>query len=119
MNTDNKSILQTANAAITRGDHETFLSYCTNDTEWTFVGEQTLRGKQAVRQYMAKAYVEPPQFMVEYLVAEGELLTAIGKISMKNGEGKMITYDYCDVWQFRDGKMASLKAFVIESTVEK
>lgn len=110
-----KEILEKANAAITAGDHEGFLSFCTEDTEWIFVGEQTLRGKEAVRQYMKKAYVEPPKFVVETLIAEGDYLTALGKITMKNEDGKMIDYSYCDVWRFRDGQMAELKAFVIET----
>ncbi|HVI48440.1 MAG TPA: nuclear transport factor 2 family protein [Chitinophaga sp.] len=115
MNLSNKEILEKANAAITEGDNEGFLSFCTDDTEWTFVGDMTLQGKEAVRQYMAKTYVEPPRFMVENLIAEGEFVTAIGKISMKNEHGKMIDYAYCDVWRFRDGKMTGLKAFVIET----
>jgi ketosteroid isomerase-like protein len=32
---------------------------------------------------------------------------------MKDEDGKMVDYSYCDVWRFRDGKMAELKAFVI------
>ena len=115
MNFDHKAILTAANAAITNGDNEGFLSFCTDDTEWTFVGEQTLKGKEAVRQYMAVAYVEPPKFLVENLVADGAFVTAIGKISMKNEDGKTVDYSYCDVWRFRDGKMAELKAFVIET----
>lgn len=114
MQLNNKAILETANAAIRQGNYETFLFHCTDDTEWTFVGDQTLQGKEAVRQYMAKAYTEPPQFIVENLVAEGEFVTAIGKISIKNDDGEMIGHSYCDVWRFRDGKMAALKAFVIE-----
>ncbi len=35
---NNKVILEKANAAIYLGDHEGFLAYCTDDTEWTFVG---------------------------------------------------------------------------------
>lgn len=115
MHFNNKAILEKANAAVTAGDNEGFLSFCTDDTEWTFVGDQTLQGKEAVRQYMAKAYVEPAKFMVEHFIAEGEFVTAIGTISMKNEHGKMVDYAYCDVWRFRDGKMAELKAFVIET----
>ncbi|MBB6107999.1 nuclear transport factor 2 family protein [Mucilaginibacter lappiensis] len=115
MNSNNKTILEKANAAITEGDYEGFLSFCTDDTEWIFVGDKTLRGKEAVRQYMAIAYMEAPKFMVENLIAEGELVTALGKISMKDEDGKMVDYLYCDVWRFRDGKMAELKAFVIEN----
>lgn len=114
MSLDNKTILEKANAAITNGDHEGFLSFCTEDTEWTFVGDKTLQGKEAVRQYMAKAYVEPPKFKVENLIAEGDFLSAIGKISMKNEDGITVDYYYCDVWRFNNGKMAELKAFVIE-----
>lgn len=114
MSLNNKAILEKANAAITDGDNEGFLSFCTEDTEWTFVGDKILRGKEAVRQYMATAYVEPPKFMVENLIAEGEFVTALGKISMKDEDGKTVDYTYCDVWRFRDGKMAQLKAFVIQ-----
>jgi ketosteroid isomerase-like protein len=111
----NKAILQKANAAITKGDNEGFLSYCTEDTKWVFIGDKTLQGKDAVRQYLATAYLEPPKFIVEHLIAEGEFLTAIGTIKMNNEQGKMVNYSYCDVWRFRDGKMAELKAFVIEN----
>ena len=115
MSENNKAILEKANAAILKGDNEGFLSYCTEDTEWVFIGDKTLQGKEAVRHYMATTYVEPPRFMVENLIAEGEYLTAIGTIAMKNEHGKMVNYSYCDVWRFRNGKMAELKAFVIET----
>ena len=115
MGLNNKAILEKANAAVSEGNNEGFLSFCTDDTTWTFVGDKTLEGKEAVRQYMAAAYVEPPKFIVETLIAEGEFVTAIGKISMKNENGITIDYSYCDVWRFRDGKMAELKAFVIET----
>ncbi|MGV3585675.1 MAG: nuclear transport factor 2 family protein [Adhaeribacter sp.] len=110
---NNKVILEKANAAITKGDNEGFLFFCTDDTEWTFVGDQILRGKEAVRRYMATAYLEPPKFMVENLIAEGDFVTALGKIRLKDSDGKMADYSYCDVWRFRNGKMAELKAFVI------
>jgi uncharacterized protein len=113
MSLNNKAILEKANAAVTAGDNEGFLSFCTEDTEWTFVGDKILRGKEAVRQYMAMAYLKPPKFMVQKLIAEGDFVTAIGDISMENDEGLLIDYHYCDVWRFRDGKMCELQAFVI------
>ncbi|MBL4676648.1 MAG: nuclear transport factor 2 family protein [Mucilaginibacter sp.] len=111
---NNKAILEKANEYIAKGDYESFLAYCTDDTEWAFVGDQILKGKNAVRQYMAEAYIEPPVFNIENSIAEGDYVTVLGKISIKDKDGKMTDYSYCDVWKFRDGKMASLKAFVIE-----
>lgn len=115
MTDNNKTILEKANAAVTAGDNEDFLSFCTDDTLWTFVGDKTLKGKEAVRAYMAEAYIEPPKFMVEWMIAEGDFVTALGKISMKDKNGKMVDYSYCDVWRFKNGKMAELTAFVIET----
>jgi uncharacterized protein (TIGR02246 family) len=109
----NKQVLEQANAAITKGDYEGFLSFCTEDTRWTFVGEQTLDGKQAVREYMAKVYLEPPSFKVAQLIAEDDFVTAIGQISMNDKDGKAVDYAYCDVWRLREGKLHELKAFVI------
>ena len=57
---NNKSVLEDANVAVTRGDYEGFLAHCTDDTHWTFVGDQTLHGKEAVRRWMTAAYREGP-----------------------------------------------------------
>lgn len=115
MSDNNKATLKKGNAAIAEGNYEGFLSVCSEDTEWIFVGAQTLKGKEAVRQYMAKTYIEPPKFTVGNLIAEGDFVTALGEITMKDKDGKEATYSYCDVWRFREGKIVELKAFVIES----
>lgn len=109
----NKNILVSANACITKGDNEGFLAYCTEDTIWEFVGDKILDGKQAVRDYMREAYVEPPHFDVEKILEEENHVIAIGKISIKDDKGNLVSYDYCDVWQIREGKLAALKAFVV------
>jgi len=114
MKLNNKEILEQANACVSNGDYEGFLAFCAEDTEWHFIGEQTLSGKEAVRQYMKTAYLEPPKFNIELAIAENDYVTVIGKISLKQENGSIINYDYCDVWKFKNGKMAVLKAFVIE-----
>jgi ketosteroid isomerase-like protein len=114
MTDTNKSILEMANAAIAQGDNEGFLAFCTDDTEWKYVGDKTLQGKDAVRRYL-EAAEEPPKFTVTDLIAEGDFVTAIGGITTKDEDGKIVHQSYCDVWRFRDGKMAELRAFVIKT----
>jgi len=87
---------------------------CTEDTHWTFVGDQVLEGKEAVRQYVATAYLEPPKFHVDRLISEGDSLTALGKISLKDETGRLRHYSHCDVWRLLDGKLFELQAFVVE-----
>ena len=111
----NKAILGWANAALAGGNHEEFLSFCADDTEWTYVGDRILRGKEAVRRYMATTYIEPPKFTVANLVAEGEFLTALGEITLMDDDGKLVDYSYCDVWRFSEEKIVELKAFVIRN----
>lgn len=115
MSEKNKEILLKANAAITKGDYEGFLAFCSENTEWNFVGDQTLKGKEAVRQFMAENYLEPPDFTVSKLIAEEDFVTALGDITLKDENGKAVHHSYCDVWRFRDGEMVKLKAFVIKT----
>ena len=115
----NKAILEKGNAAIQQGNNEGFLAFCTDDTVWTFVGDKILKGKEAVRQWMKTTYKEPPKFNVANLIAEGDYVTAVGDITMKNEKGEEVNYSYCDVWEFRNGLIASLRAFVIESGKEE
>lgn len=118
MSEKNKAILEAANAANAAGNYEGFLSFCTDDTKWTFVGDKTLNGKEAVRQYMAETYIEPPKFTVTNLIAEGDFVTALGDITLKDADGKADHYSYCDVWRFRGDKIVELRAFVIKTEVK-
>lgn len=115
----NKSILLEANKAVLKGDYEAYLAYCTEDTKWVFIGDQTLLGKEKVREYMKEVYLEPPVFNVELIMEEGDFVTVTGEISLKNKTGAYQHYMYCDVWRFRDGKMAGVKAYVIEKNNNK
>jgi ketosteroid isomerase-like protein len=115
MSDTHKAVLTKANECITQGDYEGFLAFCTENTEWTFVGDRTLKGKEAVREYMADTYREPPVFRVDRMIAEGDFVTALGEITLKDEDGKPTDYSYCDVWRFRDGRMAGLQAFVVET----
>lgn len=113
MTESNKAVLEKANAAIVAGDNEGFLLLCTDDIVWTEVGESTLQGKQAVREWMKSAYAEPPEFTVKQMVAEGDFVVALGDIVANDADGRPRQNAYSDVWRFRDGKMAELNAFVI------
>ncbi len=111
----NKSILEKANQAIKQGDNEGFLSFCTDDTTWNFIGDKVLSGKQEVREWMKEGYKEPPRFTVSDMIAEADHVIAIGTIQQQNEDGEDETYRYCDVWKFRNGLMCGLEAFVIKS----
>ncbi|SDM25312.1 nuclear transport factor 2 family protein [Pedobacter antarcticus] len=110
----NATILHKANEFVKKGNYESFLTYCTQDTKWVFVGERILEGRDKVREYMKEFYLEPPVFTVEKTIEDGSYVTVTGEITLKAANGTYNHYDYCDVWRFENGKIAELKAFVIE-----
>ena len=110
---NNKELLLNANEQISKGNYDGFLDYCTEDTRWEFIGEQTLNGKEEVSAYIKATYLEPPKVAVDQIIAEGDFLVAQGKIEILDTDGTWKTYEYCDVWQVFDGKLASLKAYVV------
>ena len=110
----NATILHKANEFVKKGNYESFLAYCTQDTKWVFVGERILKGRDKVREYMKEFYLEPPVFTVENTIEDGSYVTVTGEITLKDSNGTYNHYDYCDVWRFENGKIAELKAFVIE-----
>lgn len=110
---DNKVVLKTANEAISAGDVEGFLSFCDDDIHWEMMGGNAIQGKEALRQWMKSEYAEPPRFFVTDLVAEGDLVVAIGQIESRNADGGLALLSYSDVWRFRSGKMVELRAFVV------
>ncbi|WP_294311459.1 nuclear transport factor 2 family protein [uncultured Chryseobacterium sp.] len=110
-------LLHEANEFVKKGQYEDFLAYCTEDTRWVFIGERILSGKEEVRDYMKEFYREPPVFSVDTTVEDGRFLAVTGEITLKDQNGVARHYDYCDVWQFEDGKIAALKAYVVEKKI--
>ena len=110
----NTEILIAANQLVSEGKYEEYLSYLTEDSKWVFVGERTLLGKEAVRQYIREFYLAPPIFDMERSIEEGEYVTAAGSIALKNADGSYSHYSYCDIWRFDGGKLAEVTAYVIK-----
>lgn len=114
MSARNKAVVQRINDALARNDVEGFLAECHDDFVWTMVGHAPVRGKDAIRKWMEQAPPEPPTFTIDDVVAEGDLVTVLGDMTMQE-EGGVTPYAYCDVWRFKGDKPAELKAFVIKT----
>jgi ketosteroid isomerase-like protein len=120
MSAKNKEIVEKVNAAFAEGSTEKFLSFCADDVEWTMVGDKTVKGKDAIRQWMASmGNMEPPKFTVDNVIAEGDFVTAYGDMTMKDKDGKAASYSYCDIYRFRGGKIVELRAFVIKTEAKR
>ena len=118
MSANNKAIVEKVNASFAEGGLEGFLSFCADDVVWTIVGDRTVKGKTAIREWMASVDMEPPKFSVEKIISEGDFVTAHGGMTMKDKDGKTGSYEYCDIYRFRNGKIAELRSFVVKTAAK-
>ncbi len=119
MSERNKLIVSKVNEAFINGNFEGFLDFCADDVQWTIVGDRTVDGKEAIRQWMnsmAAEHPEPPKFTVtEPVIGEGDFVVARGDMTMKDKDGKEGQYSYCDIYRFTGDKIAELNSFVVKT----
>jgi len=115
MTVKNKAIVEQVNAAFADNDVEGFLSFCADDVEWTMVGDTTVKGKDAIRQWMASMDAQPPTFTVASVIGEGDFVAASGDMTMVDKDGKSAPYAYCDLYRFRGDKIVELRSFVVKT----
>ena len=114
----NKAIVQRINDSLLDGDFEPFLAACADDVRWTIVGEPPLNSKDAIRKFiasMSKDHPEGPQFTVDDVFGEGDFVAAHGPMKMKDKDGKLGSYRYCDIYRFRGGKIIEQTSYVAKT----
>lgn len=84
----NRETLEKANKAFCNGDYEELLTYCTEDTKWTYIGDCTLDGKENVHEFLLSAYADTT-FGIEKYVEDGDTIITIGRIKLMNKNGKL------------------------------
>jgi ketosteroid isomerase-like protein len=115
MATSHKRTIEEANDAFAKNDIDAFLALCADDIVWTMVGDKTVTGKEAIRQWMASMPSEAPIFTVDQIIGDGDFVTAFGTMTMADQEGKPTPYDYCDVYRFRGDQIAEMRSFVMRT----
>ena len=103
------------NAAFSKGNIEAFLELCADDIGWTIVSDQTVTGKNAIREFMKDAGdTEPPVFTADEIIVQNDSAVCYGQMTMKEKEGCAGTYEYCDIYRFTDEKISELRTFMIK-----
>jgi ketosteroid isomerase-like protein len=116
MSDNYKEIVEKVNDAFSTGNTGAFIDLCADDIQWTIVGDQTVDGKDALREFMKSMEGhEPPKFTVETLIAEGDSAMATGGMTMEEEPGCEGSYGYCDIYRFNgEGQIAELRTFVVK-----
>jgi len=120
MSADRKAIVEQINNGFAENNLEKVLSFCTEDFVWSMVGDTSVKGKDAIRKWMASMSPEPPQFTVQQVVAEGDTVMTRGDMMMQESKEDLPhSYAFCDIYRFKGDQVAELTAFVIRTDRSK
>jgi uncharacterized protein len=124
MSEKNKETIRKANALLAEGKNDEFALICAEDVKWTLLADtpKILNGREEIRAFMTPKEGQPlelPDFTTDILIAEGDNVVCCGDMSMKGEDGKMGQYRFCDIYTFKDGKIAEFLTHVNTSEAEK
>jgi uncharacterized protein len=110
-----KEIIRKHNASIEANNLDEFLSFFTDDVQWTKVGDKSAKGKEALRKLIIGLGDAPPPSIITFdaMIAEGDSVAAYGSLKIEIQTGVVITQDFCDIYRFRGDKIVELTAFII------
>ena len=115
MSTKNKQIVEKINDSFAKGNTEGCLDNCADNVVWRMIGDKTITGKNAIREFMASMEgTEPPKFTVDNTIAEGDSVVSYGDMTMTE-KGKTTPYSYCDVYRFKGDKIIELTSYVVKT----
>ena len=115
MTTTNKEIVLRISEAFNRSDLQAFLHYCAEDVQWTIVGKEVIRGREAIATFMGR--MDPAYAMeigVDNIISEGDTVACNGTMRMKQEGGTPYKGAYCDIYHFRGGLVAELISYVVD-----
>ena len=116
---EHKIVVEKINAACANGDTEAFLSFLTDDATWEMVGDKSLVGKEAIRQFMLPMGADIPKFTVANIIAEGDFAMGHGNMQMKGEDGITHPYAYCDIYHFNNDKVSKITTFVKQTNIKQ
>ena len=98
-----------------RGDHAQILACLTDDVEWDIPGMFQVHGKAAFdKEIENEAFVGRPTITTTRLVEEGDVVVAEGTARAQKKTGGELNVRFCDVFLFRDGRVAKLTSYLME-----
>ena len=113
----NKEIVKKLNEAVRANNLDEFLSFFTDDVQWTKVGDnKSAQGKEALRKLIEDLGDAPPPSTTKFdaMIAEGDTVAAHGSLTIEIQPGMVVTLAFCDIYHFQGDKIADFKSFVIK-----
>ena len=95
-----------------RADKSPILDLLTDDVEWLIAGHVRRRGRAEFAAEMdAPDAAGPPTIRIDRVIEEGNAVVAEGFVSQPLKSGGTLELIFCDVFDFREGKISRLASY--------
>lgn len=117
---DNKKLVESMFAAISKGDAEGYLAALADDAKFTIIGKTKFSGlfdgkKNIVEKLLAPLAAQLDGALTitpQHLVAEGDTVVIQAQGSSKTKTGKRYDNTYCIVFRIANGKVSKITEYL-------
>jgi len=100
-----------------RGDHEAVLGCLADDVVWDIVGVKRLRGKAEFdAEIESERFEGQPELAVHRLLADGELLVALGEGRGRLRGGGGFSFAFCTAFEFAGEAIGRVRSYIVPLT---
>ncbi|HSY62031.1 MAG TPA: nuclear transport factor 2 family protein [Cytophaga sp.] len=97
------------------GDFAAVYAYFSDTIEWNIIGNQVLRGKADTINFCDKMLkkMESSELTNNNVIETKEQIVIEGNCRYFDAEGKEAFVNYCDIYQFENGKIKTITSYCI------
>jgi len=114
-----RQLVEKINQLFVEGNMESFMDYLAEDVVWEMFtsssGHTTINGKKEVFNMDGSGMPEHTSFEFGTIVIEGDVASVQGVSEGKLSDGGAYKGYFCDVYHFRDSKIAKIESYVIDN----
>lgn len=110
----NREIVMEIVAAFDNNDIEAILNCVDDDIEWKMLGENTITGKENLRQFFADhTDMKMISSTKEHVIIDGDQACVAGTVNCSDGKGNDFYMHYCDIYEIVNGKIKTMITFSV------
>lgn len=107
---EKEEFIKTFNEAFSRNDLDFILDNMTNDVEWNFIGEKTMKGKDAVKEFMEPMKnIETLEMELQQIIARDGTAAANGRMKIKELTGEIKSFGFADFYELEGSTNPKIK----------
>lgn len=111
------------NEAFSKNDLDFILNSMTDDIQWNFIGEKTVQGKEAVKEFMEPmSKVETLGLELLNIITDVRTAAAHGKMKIKEPSGEIKSFGFADFYVFdgqKSPKIKKMTSYVVANKEEQ